>query len=160
MEEYNSFLPRTEEDYLKMRVYDQICWYDKQSGNNKRRFLGLKITEICLSLCIPFLAAFISSDTSPLKVVVGVLGIVIAAIGGIITLIKFQENWIEYRTVAESLKLEKFLFLAKTGPYKDIADPFALFVDRFESLISTSTKKWVNYVAKKEMEKSAQQEDQ
>ena len=71
---------------------------------------------------------------------------------GIITLIKFQENWIEYRTVAESLKLEKFLFLSKAGPYKNSNEIFPTFVERFESLISTSTKKWVDYVAKKEPE--------
>ena len=74
----------------------------------------------------------------------------VAAIAGIITLVKFQENWIEYRTVAESLKLEKFLFLAKAGPYKGVTDTFPLFVERFESLISTSTKKWVDYVSKKD----------
>lgn len=28
----------TEEEYLKERVEDQISWYDKKSGNNKRWF--------------------------------------------------------------------------------------------------------------------------
>jgi hypothetical protein len=149
---FYDYLPKSEEEYLQKRVVDQIKWYDKKSGSNKKWFHVLKITEIVLSLCIPFLAAYISGPNSELKIAVGVLGIIVAAIAGIITLVKFQENWIEYRTVAESLKLEKFLFLSKAGPYKDGAGAYPLFVERFESLISTSTKKWVNYVSKKDAE--------
>ena len=74
----------------------------------------------------------------------------VAAIAGLITLIKSQENWIQYRSVAESLKFEKFLFLSKAGPYKNAADAYPLFAERFESLISSSTKKWINYVSKNE----------
>jgi hypothetical protein len=50
--------------------------------------------------------------------------VAVAAIAGLITLIKFQENWTEYRTVSETLKFEKFLFLSKAGPYKEMKDPF------------------------------------
>lgn len=152
MEDFYAFLPKTEEEYLQTRVLDQTKWYDDKSKTNKMWFLYLKITEIILSLFIPFLSAYINSSTSPLKIIVGILGIMVAAIAGIITLIKFQENWIEYRTVAESLKLEKFLFLSKAGPYKEASDTFPFFVERFESLISTSTKKWVNYIAKNDVE--------
>jgi len=150
MEDFDGLLPKTEEEYLKTRVLDQINWYDKKSAHNKKWFLTFKISEIVFALFIPFLSGYINSSGSPLKVVVGILGVIVAAIAGLITLIKFQENWLEYRTVAESLKLEKFLFLSKAGPYKDTSDPFPLFVERFESLISTSTKKWVNYISKKE----------
>ncbi len=142
--------PRNEKEYLETRVIDQIKWYDKKSTINKNWFLTLKIFEIILALCIPFLAAYITDTENYLKIIVGILGILIAAITGIITLVKFQENWIEYRTVAESLKLEKFLFLAKTGPYLNIKNNYPVFVERFESLISNSTKKWVNYISKKD----------
>jgi hypothetical protein len=111
--------------------------------------------EIIVALFIPFASGYIHDAENDLKIIVGVLGVIVAAIAGLITLIKFQENWIEYRTVAESLKLEKFLFLAKAGPYKNISDPFVMFVERFESLISNSTKKWVNYVSKNETEPSS-----
>ena len=152
MEDSDGLLPRTEEEYLRTRVLDQINWYEKKSAYNKRWFLTFKISEIVFALFIPFLSGFINSAGSPLKIVVGALGIIVAAIAGLITLIKFQENWLEYRTVAESLKLEKFLFLSKAGPYKDASDSFPLFVERIESLISTSTKKWVNYISKKEID--------
>ena len=155
MTDFYNVLPRTEDEYLQARVLDQIKWYDEKSASNKRSYLYLKVTEILLSLCIPFAAAYISDTRDYLKLIVGVLGIVVAAIAGIITLIKFQENWIEYRAVGESLKLEKFLFLSKAGPYKDNTESFPLFVERFEGLISSSTKKWVEYISKKEKDNSA-----
>jgi hypothetical protein len=148
-----NLLPRTEDDYLQNRVRDQITWYSKKSATNKKWFLRLKTSEIILALFIPFLSGYIGSPNCVIKITIGLLGIIVAAIAGLITLIKFQENWIEYRTTAESLKLEKFLFLAKAGPYKDQKEPFPFFVERFESLISTSTKQWVDYAAKTESTK-------
>jgi len=152
IENFYLISPKTKEEYLETRVVDQIMWYDKKSISNKGWFISLKITEIILSLFIPFLTAYISDSESILKIIVGLVGIVIAAIAGIMTLLKFQENWIEYRTVAESLKLEKFLFLAKASPYQNDTESYQIFVERFESLISTSTKKWVNYISKIEPE--------
>jgi len=149
-EDIDSLNPKTEEEYLQTRVIDQIKWYDKKSAINKKWFLRMKITEVIMALFIPFLTGYITENSLELKVTVGLLGIVVAAIAGLITLIKFQENWIEYRTVAESLKLEKYLYLSKAGPYKNMQDAYPLFVERFESLISTSTKKWVDYVSKQD----------
>jgi len=153
MKDVDSFLPRNEEEYLHTRVPDQIKWYDKKSSRNKKWFLSFKVSEIILALFIPFFSGYIQQNENSLKITIGILGVIVAAIAGLITLIKFQENWIEYRTVAESLKLEKFLFLAKAGPYKDVENAYPLFVERFESLISTSTKKWVNYISRIENDK-------
>jgi hypothetical protein len=95
MEDFDNFLPKTEEEYLNTRVLDQIKWYDKKSSSNKRWFLVLKISEIILALFIPFFSGYITDASSPLKIIVGILGVVVAAMAGLITLIKFQENWIE-----------------------------------------------------------------
>ena len=153
MEDYYSFLPRTEDEYLKTRVLDQIQWFDKKSVQNKKWFLYLKIIEIVLSLFIPFLTSFIINAESPFKYIVSLIGIIVAAIAGIVTLVKFNENWIEYRSIAETLKLEKFLFLSKAGPYKNNQEAYTLFVERFEFHIATSTQKWVNYNTKKKEDK-------
>jgi Protein of unknown function (DUF4231) len=153
-------LPTTEAEYLEMRVTDQITWFDKKSGINKRYFIRLKIAEIFLALFVPFLSAYISSKDDPIKVVVGIIGIVVAALASIITLVKFQENWVEYRTAAESLKFEKYLFLSKAGPYKELDKPFPFFVEQIESIISTSTKRWIeNSSAKSNTTPTSKPED-
>ncbi len=72
---------------------------------------------------------------------IGVIGLVVAVLAGIVSLCRFQENWIEYRAVAESLKQEKYLYLARAEPYK--ADqPFELLVQRVEALLRSETTGW------------------
>jgi len=151
--DFEATVTSSEKEYLESRVNDQIRWVDEKSVSNKKWFLSLKVTEIIVALFIPFLTAYITDTGSILKIIVGLLGIIIAAITGIITLLKFQENWIEYRTLSESLKLEKFTFLAKTGLYQNQENAFSTFVERFESLISNSTKNWLDYTLKKDNEK-------
>lgn len=62
-------------------------------------------------------------------------------------LYQFQQNWTNYRSTAEGLKHEKFLWLARAGPYKDPDNPSAeaIFAERVEALISTEHAKWVSY---------------
>ena len=75
---------------------------------------------------------------------VALLGALIAVISTIISLNQFQENWIEYRTTCESLRHEKFLYLTKAEPYNN-EEPFGLFVQRVESLISKENSSWSQY---------------
>ncbi len=140
-----------EQEYLESRVQDQIDWYDKKSAWHKKLFMRLKTTETFLALLIPLLTGYITTEMVGLKVIVGLIGIVVAAIASLITLYKFQENWIEYRTIAESLKHEKFLYITKSGPYKE-SSSFPLFVERIESFISKENSQWASYIRPKQNE--------
>jgi hypothetical protein len=162
MNEYYLNAPRTEQDYLDTRVADQISWFDKSSSKNKKWYISLKVTEIILSLFIPFMVGYIDTEKDgliDLTMVIGLLGVMIAVIAGILTLVKFQENWVEYRSVSESLQHEKFTFLGQTGAYRGVANPFGLFVDRFEGVISNSNLKWVDTVSQKDSEGSTEEAD-
>lgn len=140
----------TEQDYLINRVEDQIIWYEKRSAWNKRWYLRLKIIELFLALLIPLLTAYITTEATGLKLAVGLIGLFVAAVSGLITLYKFQENWISYRSIVELLKQERFLYNAKAGPYKT-EDAFALFVERFESFLSKEHSNWASYIKTKEL---------
>ena len=104
---------------------------------------------ILSGITIPFLSGYVTTESITLKIIVGVLGLIIAAISAINGLFKFQENWITYRTTCESLKHEKYLFLAKAEPY-DIDDPYPLLVKRVETLISKENTEWAKYIKKLE----------
>ena len=131
------------DDYIKDRVDGQIEWYDRKSGSNQRWFRWLRIIEIVAAASIPLLVGYADS-ISEFKVVVGILGLLIAVIAGVLGLYQFQENWTGYRTTCEGLKQEKYLFLTKTQPY-DHDDSFALFVQRVENLISKEHIRWAQY---------------
>jgi len=131
----------TTEEYISQRLDDQINWFDKKSSSNKKAFMYLRTVEIIAALIIPFLAGYVDDGNAAKVVFIGALSILVAAIASVLTLYKFQENWIEYRMVAESLKYEKFLFLANAGCYREDCS-FAEFVERIESILSKENAKW------------------
>jgi len=133
-----------QEEYLKNRVDDQIAWYDRKSASNQRWFQLLRMVEIVAAATIPLLAGFVE-PFSDLKIVIGILGLVVAVIAGVLALYQFQENWTAYRATCESLKQEKYLFLTKTEPYNG-NDAFPLFVDRVEGLMAKERVAWTKNI--------------
>jgi hypothetical protein len=123
------------------RLEDQIGWYDRKSKINRRAFKSIKMAEIIAAAVIPFLAV---SHIPYSAVATGALGVVITVFEGMLQLNKFHENWIGYRSTCESLKHEKYMFLARAAPYSNVADPRALLADRVESLVSQEGAKWTS----------------
>lgn len=124
------------------RLEDQLKWYSKESGKNKRWFLRLKVAEIIAAAIIPFTAGL-----AQFIILTGLLGVLVVVLEGIQGLYQFHDNWISYRSTSEALKHEKFLWLAKAGPYaapESPATPEAVLAERVESLISREHAKWVS----------------
>ena len=129
-----------EEKYLEERLNDRLEWYDKKSARNKNWFHFLRLVEIVSAALIPFLSGMSDKIAYP-QWLIGGLGVFIAVAAASISLFKFQENWVAYRTIAEQLKHEEFTYRANAKPY-DAEDKFALLVVRVESLISKEHSKW------------------
>jgi hypothetical protein len=120
------------------RLDDQIEWYDKRSMSNQRAFKWLKGIEIVGAALVPFAAG-----ASAPAVITGALGVLVVVLEGVQQLNQYHHNWIIYRSTCENLKHEKFLYLAKAGPYAAVNDPQALLAERIESLISQEHAKWI-----------------
>ena len=137
------------EAYLKDRVEDQIGWYDRKGAFNKRWFISLRAVEIASAATVPFLSGFTSHPS--IGVTVGIIGIIITLCAGITHLCQFQERWIEYRTTAEALKKERFLFVTRTEPYNS-EDAFSLLVQRIETVASKENVTWAQHLMMPEKE--------
>ena len=135
------------DEYLKVRLDPEITWYDEKSAQNKRWNTIAKIVEIFCAAVIPFLAGYAKSGPGFISVAIGALGVVVAVTAGISAVLKFQEQWIKYRTTAESLKKEKYLFQTKVEPY-DVDEPVSVLVQRVETLISQENTNWAQYMMK------------
>src|SRR6058998_1988739 len=134
------------EEYIEQRLSDQIGWYDRKSSTYQRWFKRLRFAEIVAAATIPFLSGF-AGDSFPIKIAIGVLGVLVAVVASLLGLLQLQEHWIEYRATAESLRKEKFLFLTQTDPY-DKDDAFRLLVQRIEALLSKENTEWVQSIMK------------
>jgi hypothetical protein len=118
------------------RLEDQISWYDRKSGDNQRLYKWLKLLEIAIAAALPVVAAV----HSPVWVTGG-LAAVIVVLEGAQHLYQFQEHWITYRSTAEALKHERYLYLAKAGPYAE-GDWHRQLAERLEGLVSQEHAKW------------------
>jgi hypothetical protein len=134
----------TEQQYLEQRLDNQIDWYERKGRRNRLWFLALRAFEIVLAAGIPLLTSVVR-DKPDIGILLGSMSVAIAVIAGILALFRFQELWIEYRATAETLKREKFMFLAQSGPY---ASPgaFGALVERVETLLAAESTKWTGYM--------------
>ncbi|MCD6576521.1 MAG: DUF4231 domain-containing protein [Anaerolineaceae bacterium] len=132
-----------EKEYIAERLENEIDWYEKKSNKNKRNYYLSRIIELVSAALIPFLINFLTRDTELLKTTVEVLGIIVIVSSGLISIFQFNELWTEYRTNAESLKHEKYLYLSSAKPY-DKANKYKLLVERVEKLISTENSHWLD----------------
>ncbi|WP_273854130.1 DUF4231 domain-containing protein [Guptibacillus spartinae] len=128
----------SEEEYLEQRLENQIKWYDNNSINYQRKYRTLKMIEILFATSIPVVASTIPNAT-----VISILGGGIAFIEGWLNLSKYHENWIEYRSICEILKQEKYMFLTHSGVYSS-KKSFTYLVERVESIISKENVNWAN----------------
>ncbi len=134
------------EEYIGKRLDDQIKWYSQKSTSNQKRYKTLKTIVIALSVSIPFMAGLIKNEGDWLKIAVGVGGVLIALFEGILSLQKYQELWIQYRTIAEALNREKIMFQTRTGHYKG-KDAFQQLVIRAEAIMSAENQSWQDITA-------------
>jgi hypothetical protein len=120
------------------RLEDQINWYDTKSQQAQRRFKTMKGLVIALAAAIPVVAAF----EAPVYVA-GILGAVVVVLEGLLHAYQYHTNWLTYRSAAEALKREKYLYLARADVYSRVQDPVRLLSRRIEGLISQEHGRWI-----------------
>ncbi len=126
-----------EQEYMKDRVDDQIDWYATKSSKYKKCFLGLRALEISFAATI----TVVSCTSGNLAWVTSVIAAAVVIFASMLTLFKFHENWISYRTTSETLKQEKHLYLTNVFPY-DKDNKFSVLVNNVESIISSENSLW------------------
>ena len=131
--------------YVEGRLEPQIVWYDEKSTWNKRALLSVRNIEIICAAIIPLLSGYL--DNMAFRFAIGLLAVVVVICAGVIALFQFQEHWITYRSAAEGLKRERFLFLTRAEPY-NTEEPFEVLVQRVETCISQENLNWSHFVAK------------
>ena len=121
------------------RVETQIQWYGRNARRSKRNYMRIKLVQIVAAAFIPVLAA-----ASLPSWVLGGLGASVVVLESVQQLFQFHSNWTHYRSTAESLKHEKFLYLAQAGSYATATKPDALLAERIESRVSQEHSAWAS----------------
>lgn len=129
------------------RLISQVKWYDNKSVSSQRCYKVLKIIQMILAVGIPVIAHL---DVMSIKWIVSCAGALIAILEGIQHMNQYSTLWVTYRSTAERLKHEKFLFLAVAGPYRDLCEAarLILLAERVEEHVSTEHANWINETRK------------
>ena len=126
--------------FVKERYKKEIAWYDRRANRNHKGYQILQWAAIILAALTPVLIVMEEVWTKWLAVVVAIL---VAISTGALRAFKYHENWINYRTTAETLKKEIHFFEANVQGYENVEDKKSLFVQRVEALISREHTLWV-----------------
>ena len=88
--------------------------------------------------------SFLSADYS--KWATAIAGSVIALLEAVKHMNQYSTLWVTYRSTAERLKHEKYLFLSAAGPYRDMqeSDRLVQLAERVEEHVSTEHANWFN----------------
>ena len=109
-------------------------------SRNPKKPCGL--TQVVLATSIPLVSI---ANVAWIKWVTAVFGGLIAILETVQHLNQFGTLWVQYRSTAEHLKHEKFLFLSESGPYRDLQTEEAsrLLAERVEEHVSTEHARWI-----------------
>lgn len=139
-----------EEQYISERIDGQIRYYSSKSTTNKKLYQWSKGVVIVFSALIPFISGFLETGPKYLSFVIGLLGMLVAILVGISELLKFQDKWTNYRTTAEILMQEKYLYQTKSIHYLEDKNRFNKLVSRVETLLSTENSEWAKMMSQEQ----------
>lgn len=138
-ESFKSYESLDVDKYLRLRLTDQIDWYDNKSAIMKQRYLFWKSVTFTSGACMPFMVAISIS-----KWFTGLLGVVVVISESVLSVFNYHDLWVEYRKNTEMLQKELVMFQTRTGVYRESDFPFADLVERSETLISNENINWAN----------------
>lgn len=129
------------------RLNDQLNWYDGKSSHAQKYYKSLKFIQILLALFIPVFNMF---DIESSKIFTAIAGAMIALLEGIQQMNQYSRLWVEYRSTAEKLKHEKYLFVSNAGRYKEIRpeEKLILLAETVEEMVSTEHANWCSETEK------------
>jgi Protein of unknown function (DUF4231) len=123
------------EDYFSGRLEEQIAYYEKAAGRAKQMHVRLQGAIIVLSVMVPVAVSHPQDWSGWQRVLVLAGSLLLPAMTGLTSFRKYGETWISYRTTAELLKTEKYLFLTGSGRYRDNPNAFHDLVEAVEALL-------------------------
>ena len=131
--------------YLDRRLRDQAGWHDSKARWNKKRFYIFEVISLLAGASIPIVNAVTIIPAGWQRFLSALLATIVVASVGVAKLYKFQENWLNYRALTESLRREEELYLNRVGAYavSDYQERDRVLVERVESILASETSQYI-----------------
>ncbi|MGH3787708.1 MAG: DUF4231 domain-containing protein [Pseudonocardiaceae bacterium] len=102
----------------------------------QKAYKRVKLGQLVVGAAVPVFAGLQAAAA-----VTATLAALVVVAEGVQQLYQWQTNWLLYRSTAEALKHEKYLYLAAAGPYST-DDRHRVLAERLEGLVSQEHAKW------------------
>ena len=132
-------------DYVQRRLESQEKWHNERAKLNKRLFYTVEVATLLAGAAVPVVNLWAVKDAYLAGLLSAIFGGVVVVAASIGKLFKFHDNWLQYRTVAETLGREKELYLNGSADYAGL-DPGKcnqLLVQRVEDVLMAKTSEFV-----------------
>ena len=135
-------------DYLKNRYFDQLSYYEKAAGKNKKKYKNFQWILIIFSTLTTILAALPDIPDFDLKYIVVATAAIVTILTAGLKTFQYQELWVSYRSTIELLKPEIYYYKFNVNEYGQAGvDKETLFVFNVEKILNKEHDVWP--VAKK-----------
>jgi uncharacterized membrane protein len=124
------------QEYIYERLNESIAWYDKNAAKKKKLYLQMRAITVISGAIVPVL---VNMEFTYVKFITTFLSLVVVLFVSLESVYHFREQWINYRSTEQFLRMEYFFFTANDGPYagKKESEAYRLFVERVESAIES-----------------------
>ena len=139
-------LTEEQKSYLNDRIIPKIDEYSAKAKSNQNQYYIWQIVAIIAAALVPVFSGFVTEETMPLRWLVALLGGTSAVIAGLLSLFKFQENWIRYRSAFQDLESHISQFKARSGIYRDKKNAFYLLVENSERIMNAERGQWAEQI--------------
>ena len=107
-------------DYLERRVAPQRKWHAAKAKQSKQHYYATEIATLLAGAAIP-VVNLVSISPHRAALLSALLGGVVVLATAIGKLCKFQESWLQYRALVETLDREVKIYRSGAGDYARIA---------------------------------------
>lgn len=128
--------------YINNRLLSKIEFFKTKSKNNQIQYYIWQTLAIVSAASVPVLSGFMDDNTLVLRWLVAILGGTSAVVAGLISLYKFQENWIRYKNTYQDLDSQLTQYKIGAGLYEDRKLAFSELVSTCENILNAEMGKW------------------
>ena len=151
-------LDPTRKRFLVSRWLDQVAWMEGKASKAQKQYYRLRLVTVVGAVLVPALVSVSALDSDLAGIDIGAVGkiatwivsLVVAVSAAIEGFFRFGERWRNYRSTAERLKMEGWLFFQLAGPYSGEAatheDGYSAFASRVEELIKSDVEVYLTEV--------------
>jgi hypothetical protein len=135
-------LSKRQERFLRVRWLDQLLFNEERAIRTYKRYTRLRMVALLGGVVIPMIVPLERTSRSPaLSWVLFSLSLLVGACLAVDGFYQYANRYLQYRRMAERLKLEGWQFFELSGPYSEYrahASAYRAFVARVDSLIEDS----------------------